>query len=278
MGSMEHDALNFSPENAVQGDLFELWEQGGGDGLGAVRADAGAARLRPISEGAGAIRFERSARARHYRLTLRRDGTALVTIPLHGSQRAAEKFAAQHAEWLSRARERQARRPQIPSVWPLGSVVLWRGERVEIRAASAAELGAARWRVQVSLGGELFRVAQLGGDLRPSLEAHFAKIARAELPPRMEELAAGVGLAVRRVTVRDQRSRWGSCSSRGTISLNWRLVQTPAFVRDYIIYHELMHLREMNHSARFWAEVEGVCPGWREAEQWLKANASLLGM
>ena len=72
------------------------------------------------------------------------------------------------------------------------------------------------------------------------------------------------------MSVRNQRSRWGSCSVNGTISLNWRLVQTPEFVRDYIIYHELMHLREMNHSARFWARVEEVCPPWREAEHWLK--------
>jgi predicted metal-dependent hydrolase len=80
------------------------------------------------------------------------------------------------------------------------------------------------------------------------------------------------------VTVRNQRSRWGSCSAGGTVSLNWRLVQAPESVRDYIIYHELMHLREMNHSHRFWARVEEVCPGWRDAERWLKRNGSLLGL
>ena len=94
----------------------------------------------------------------------------------------------------------------------------------------------------------------------------------------LAELAAVTGVKVRRVVVRNQRSRWGSCSARGTISLNWRLVQTPDFVRDYIIYHELMHLREMNHSGRFWARVEAVCPGWRAAERWLEQHAGLLGM
>ena len=83
---------------------------------------------------------------------------------------------------------------------------------------------------------------------------------------------------VRRVTVRNQRSRWGSCSAGGTVSLNWRLVQTPDLVRDYIIYHELMHLREMNHSTRFWARVEEVCPEWREAERWIKRNGALVGL
>jgi predicted metal-dependent hydrolase len=98
------------------------------------------------------------------------------------------------------------------------------------------------------------------------------------LPARAWELAATVGVEVKQVTVRNQRSRWGSCSATGTISLNWRLVQTPDSVRDYIVYHELMHLREMNHSERFWARVEEVCPPWREAELWLKRNGSLVGL
>jgi len=76
--------------------------------------------------------------------------------------------------------------------------------------------------------------------------------------------------------VRNQRSRWGSCSHRGSISLNWRLIQAPPFVRDYILLHELMHLREMNHSPRFWSEVESVCPYYQVAERWLKAHSRLL--
>jgi predicted metal-dependent hydrolase len=82
---------------------------------------------------------------------------------------------------------------------------------------------------------------------------------------------------VKRVTVRAQRTRWGSCSRRGTVSLNWRLVQTPDFVRDYIILHELAHLRHMNHSARFWREVERLCPEYRTAEHWLKKQGGWLG-
>ena len=66
--------------------------------------------------------------------------------------------------------------------------------------------------------------------------------------------------------------------SNGTISLNWRLVQTPDPVRDYVIQHELMHLREMNHSGRFWARVAEACPGWRDAENWIRRNGSLVGL
>ena len=80
-----------------------------------------------------------------------------------------------------------------------------------------------------------------------------------------------------RVSVRNQKTRWGSCSRKGTISLNWRLIQAPEFVRDYIILHELAHRWQMNHSDKFWREVERLSPDYLTAEQWLKANLSILG-
>lgn len=216
--------------------------------------------------------FVRSQRARHYRLTLRRDGVAVATVPPRGSEREARAFVEQHRDWLERARARQARRPRAAEVWTIGTDVLWRGEMSQIRRASEGE------RPQASLAADVFRVASFEGDLRPALEAHFARRAKIELPARTWELAAETNVDVKHVTVRNQRSRWGSCSAGGTISLNWRLVQTPDMVRDYIIYHELMHLREMNHSDRFWARVEEVCPWWRDAEKWLKRNGGLLGL
>ena len=227
------------------------------------------------------IVFERSHRARNYRLTLRRDGTAVATIPARGSEREAKRFVEQHSEWLERARERQRRRPRAADIWVVGTFVLWRGQMTEIRVATTStpwpSLGAPP-RPKICLAADVFQVARLEGDLRPTLEAHFARRAKVELPARTWELAAVTGVDVKLVTVRNQRSRWGSCSASGTISLNWRLVQTPEFVRDYIIYHELMHLREMNHSERFWARVEEVCPEWREAERWIRRNGAMVGL
>jgi predicted metal-dependent hydrolase len=98
------------------------------------------------------------------------------------------------------------------------------------------------------------------------------QLAEAELTRRTIALAAQTNSEISRITVRNQRTRWGSCSRRRAISLNWRLIQTPAFVVDYIILHELMHLRQMNHSQHFWDEVEKVCPTWREAEKWLRQH------
>jgi predicted metal-dependent hydrolase len=112
-------------------------------------------------------------------------------------------------------------------------------------------------------------------NLRSLIEKHLWQLASRELPPRLAELAKQHGFQVRRASVRNQRSRWGSCSKRGTISLNWRLVQTPMFVRDYIILHELAHLKEMNHSRRFWREVARLCPDFARAERWLKDHAGL---
>jgi len=216
--------------------------------------------------------FVRSGRARSYRLTLRKDGVAVATIPVRGSEREARVFVQQHKDWLARARTRHARRPRTAETWTLGTPVLWRGELTEIRDAGTGD------KPSVCLAADVFRVPSLEGDLRSRLEAQFARRAKIELPARTWELAAETGAGVKHVTVRNQRSRWGSCSAGGTISLNWRLVQAPEVVRDYIIYHELAHLWEMNHSDRFWARVEQVCPGWRDAERWLKRSGSLLGL
>lgn len=97
-----------------------------------------------------------------------------------------------------------------------------------------------------------------------------------ELPPQLFALAEQHELVVSRVSIRNQRSRWGSCSPRGHIALNFRLMLMPPEVREYILIHELMHLRQANDSIRFWRLVEAACPGFREAERWLKANGAAL--
>lgn len=90
-----------------------------------------------------------------------------------------------------------------------------------------------------------------------------------ELPPVLLALAEKHGITVTRVSIRSQRSRWGACSATGSITLNWRLILVPDFVREYVMIHELMHRRELNHSTRFWGHVRRACPRYREARQWL---------
>ena len=93
--------------------------------------------------------------------------------------------------------------------------------------------------------------------------------AKAELPPRLLELASRHGLAVTKISVRNQRWRWGSCSRSGHICLNWRLVTMPGEVRDYVLIHELMHLKRMDHSPKFWTLVAEACPEYKTARAWL---------
>jgi predicted metal-dependent hydrolase len=100
--------------------------------------------------------------------------------------------------------------------------------------------------------------------------------AQHELPPQLLALAAAHGLTVTRVTIRDQRSRWGSCSPKGHIALNYRLMLMPVAVREYILVHELMHLKQADHSRKFWRLVAAACPGFREAERWLRRHGASL--
>jgi len=212
----------------------------------------------------------RNRRARRYVLRLRPDGAARVTIPRGGSADEARRFAARNAAWLEQQLLQQAARPRRPVTWAIGTEIFFRGNRVRLEAGAEAQDGMVRF------GGEAVRVPDTAADLRPAVERHLRRLAERELSARVLELAARHELSVQRVLVRNQRSRWGSCSRRGTISLNWRLVQTPPAVRDYLVLHELAHLKEMNHSRRFWNEVARLCPNFHEAEQWLKDHASLL--
>jgi predicted metal-dependent hydrolase len=103
-------------------------------------------------------------------------------------------------------------------------------------------------------------------------QQHRARAAR-DLPARLLALARAQGLVVSRVSVRNQRWRWGSCSRSGHICLNWRLVLMPDWVRDYVMIHELMHLKRLDHSPRFWKLVARACPDYERARQWLRQFA-----
>ena len=205
----------------------------------------------------------RNRKARRYILRLLPEGIARVTIPRGGTVEHALEFARKNTRWL----ERQLQR--TPLEWKHGTEILFRGIPCPIQIIPG-EPG-----FKVSFAGLVFDVAAQS-EIRPAIEARLRAAATSELISRTLELAALHRLQIRSVQVRDQRSRWGSCSARKTICLNWRLIQTPEFVRDYIIIHELMHLREMNHSSRFWAHVAAAYPGYLEAERWLKKNSRLL--
>lgn len=251
------------------GWLQTLLNFGGGAGARPRTAPAARGECVVVAGREIPLRCVRHPRARRYVLRLTRDGAAQVTVPRGGTAAFAREFAVSKAGWIERQLARRAAAPAAPGPLRPGMTILFRGEGCPLRLAPdgrAAEFADQRVRLRP---GE-------AEDLGPALRRHLWALARAELPGLVLRAAARHGLAVARVDVRNQRSRWGSCSARRVISLNWRLVQTPPPVRDYLVVHELMHLRQMNHSARYWALVAAAFPAWREAEAWLKRHNDLL--
>jgi predicted metal-dependent hydrolase len=210
-------------------------------------------------------------RARRYILRVKPDGSLRVTVPRGGSRAEAMRFVERHLHWVLQERLRIAQR-HAPVEWRDGCEVLLEGVPVMI---STDEGSTARTR-SVRYGGRCVEAPAGAADLRPYVESDLRALARETLPPRLHELAAGHGLCVARVTIRNQRSRWGSCSRNGSIALNYRLVQMPPAVRDYVLLHELMHLKQQTHGPRFWKLVAAACPDFRAAEAWLRTEGRRL--
>lgn len=163
----------------------------------------------------------------------------------------------------------------FPADRPAGRIALFAGRELELRWRASEER---RTRVERADGA---LVVVRGADgLKPklALRAWYAEQARQVFSGRVAHWAERMGLAgrVRKVFIKDQRTLWGSCSRAGNLNFNWRVVQAPAEVVDYLVIHELAHLREMNHSRRFWAHVAEHCPGYKLHRRWLREQARLL--
>jgi hypothetical protein len=212
------------------------------------------------------VEFVRVRKARRYILRVQPDGTLRVTIPRGGSRAEAVAFVGRHLVWVARERAR-VRKERAPVCWTHGSTILLGGEPHIITVDGNGS--SARY------AERLVRISD-AANVRPEVEVDLRDLASRQLIPRLQQLAAQHGLTVRRITIRSQRSRWGSCARSGAIALNFRLVQMPPAVCDYVLVHELMHLKQQNHGPRFWALVEHACPDFREAERWLRRSGPAL--
>ena len=222
--------------------------------------------------------FKRVPRRRHVHILVNDEGTLEVRAPWRFGLRRAREALRENAEWvlgaLDKARERRAGRPRLVTGARLP--LLDESLRLDVRSRAQIDMFecARPSRGHVERRGTVLRVraASLGDDeLRALIERWYRVQAVAHFADRIEHYAPRLGVRPSKLTVRGQRSRWGSCSRRGTISLNWRLMMAPGALVDYVVVHELCHLRHLNHSPRFWAMVAGIIPDFRHRRRSLDA-------
>ena len=202
------------------------------------------------------------------RLTLRVSRTrraVIVTLPVQCDLREAGTFLDRNIEWV---RERLSSIPQ-PVPFADGSVLPLRGEFHKIAFTGKSAAGGVVHRHATSDLPEL-RVAGRPEHAPRRLRDWLAEEARRDLDKRVLVHARALGVKAKRIAVRDQATRWGSCSTTGVLSFSWRLVLAPPRILDYVAAHEVAHLVEMNHGTRFWALVERLVPAMKEDKRWLQ--------
>lgn len=208
------------------------------------------------------------------RMTLRVSRTSrsvIVTLPVSCDLAQAGTFLSNHIDWV---RERLGNLPEhIPFCG--GSQVPLRGVPCQIVEVGRGR-GAVVQQSRLDSGMPALLVSGEPEHVDRRLRSWLAAEARRDLGERVAWHARNLGLKAGRVTVRDQKSRWGSCSTTGALSFSWRLIMAPPHILDYVAAHEVAHLAEMNHGPRFWALVDRTMPGTEEAKRWLKTYGSEL--
>ncbi len=217
-----------------------------------------------------AYRLRRSATARCARLHVGSDGVRVV-LPRRAPLKHATRLLIEQADWLFRhldlAADRLARATEAAGLGP-GQLLL-DGQPTTVRVQLHI---ATRPTVTRAADALVVRVASDPAVAVPALEAWFRRTARRTFLADLSEFAHVSRKKHAKLIVRDQRTRWGSCSSTGTISLNWRLLMCPPAVRRYVVAHELVHLDIPNHSRRFWATLRAACPETDRHRRWLREH------
>ena len=217
-----------------------------------------------LAEGAIEVRFRRHAQARRLVLRLTAEAAAVVvTVPPGATRAQALDFASRSRDWIEQHLASHG-----------GAIALKPGNRIALRGVDheIRHLPSRRGTVTVDASEAVIHVP---GDLphMPRRLADWMKLAaRTDVTAACQKYAGLMAVNYRRITIRDQRSRWGSCSAAGELSFSWRLILTPPHVLDYVAAHEVAHLKHLDHGPRFWRLVLTHCPEAAAAKRWLKAH------
>lgn len=210
------------------------------------------------------ITLRRSARARRFSLRVSRvDGRITLSLPPRARESEAMDFARAQEGWLRNA---LARMPRADLVG-IGSEISVEGRILRLVAGEGR---------RIILADDSLAVPGDPALAGARVQAWLKALARDRLVAASDHYAAQIGRKVARVTLRDTRSRWGSCSHDGALMYSWRLVMAPPAVLAYVAAHEVAHMLEMNHSDRFWAVVDRLYPGWQTQRKWLHSHGTAL--
>jgi predicted metal-dependent hydrolase len=206
----------------------------------------------------------RSSRARRVRINVRAHTTVEVVLPTHAPERAAAAAVRGLAPWIER-RLSEGRRA-LAHVAERAGTVPYLGTSLVLVPQPG--------RTRAHRDGD--RLLAPVGDHRPAVERLYRRLARKEIAARLDAAVASVGASYSGLSIRAQSTRWASCSARGAMSFNWRLLLAPEPVLDYVVWHEVCHLDIRDHSPRFWALVESRYPDWRAQRDWLRRYGATL--
>ncbi len=177
------------------------------------------------------------SKRKSYGIVVDEQARVSVRIPLRGSKTVAKNLVREKKDWIFEKVALQKRRKQVR---------------------------------------ESQNVSQYSPEQRAGMEKRYREAAKEYFPKRADYYAQQLGVSYERIRIAGQKTRWGSCSSKGTLSFNWKLMLAPPKVLDYVVVHEICHLKEMNHSPRFWRLVEELMPDYKEYRKWLKENGNTL--
>jgi predicted metal-dependent hydrolase len=215
---------------------------------------------------------KRSLRAKRVRLEVRQQTGLTVVIPHFYEIGQLSELLQSKGRWISRNLSRCSHFQSLSAKKELksGDTVPYLGRDLElVKRENHSGAGGVTLEVNILVvSPELFK----NGILELALEQWYRTAAAKLINERADKLSSQMGISYKRIVIRSQKTRWGSCSHKKNLSFNWKLIMAPEPVIDYVIIHELTHLKEMNHSKRFWELLAQYCPKWRDYKKWLKQH------
>ena len=247
----------------------------GGNGASHIVSAPPPVRQRAISLGDTTITYRHriSRRARRLRFEVRPGNGLEVTTPPGVSVARIEAVMREKTQWITTMLVRYARPPLSVVGTPLqsGAILPFAGGHLRLMLETTPS-GKRKNTLMEEGELRLYLASPTPQALHDSLEIWYRRQGRRVFAERVAYWNTQFGFSYGRIAIRDQKSRWGSCSRQGNLNFNWRLLLAPLAVLDYIVIHELAHLKEGNHSPRFWALVAAKCPGYREHRTWLRQH------